>query len=478
MELSVAPVKQKSIGDACEKILVSNDFQPVGELFEQIASVPKKASTSSARPLAYKRINLIQNRQNSNNSTFGRVPVVKEDDTDSRIHYSAFLNCIDLSDNAIMQRMVYDCNRLRTDEDEQCSTPLTQYDRKSFHLFMSANYLKQTYDLEVRSDSDYRNMLRYQQELKNVLPLDLDEMMRYPNGRRLDAILKGNDNTDDSFECDETQEMNTGVASFDETLPEGESIRLPSMCNNSTLNTTPNFETDSGIESTVPSSMISIGDSDQSMCNNATLNTTPNFETDSGIESTIPSSTVSIGDSDQSMFNNSTLNTTSNFETDSGINSTVLSSTIHNDNSDQVLDQELQRIAANSASTQLISSRNPSIDEGLGSFCSMSVRSDPMYSPVVELFDILGGIGDSMSVEAKRSITIKLDDRQMNNIFGIRDEYLQVVQQFNLPSKLFERDTPLTVNVLRLPEAKLRRRKLFELTEEFNIWKNTVSLMV
>lgn len=437
--------RRKTLAELREPMTVTNDFQPIGERFEQMAAVPKKTSGAAQRPLAYKRIALIQNKQTPSSSTFGRVPIVRDDDVDSRTHYAAFMNCMDLNDNTIWPKMLYDCERLRAsggDGGQEPGVRLSKYRRKAFHLFMSPSYMKQTFDLEVDNDSDYRNMQRFQMEMKNVLTMDVDEMIGYKNGGYLNGILTGgltehfvDDGADCANECglDDTQELNSTRPSFMEMQRE-------------TMRTT-----------------ASLVDFESSRLTDQSLN-----------------STQPVAESTQLEPINSSFPTASDcttFDTMPSQDSNILAA----DPSSMSLMEDAALQCTNgddhSPNGVRVSSRHISEDEGLGgSFSSLSVCSDPAFSPVVELFDIFSGIGKSLSDDVKRKASLTLDAHQMNEIFGVRQDCVHVTQRFQLPGALFEREIPLRLNVLGLPEAKLRRKKLFCLPVEFNIWKNSVGL--
>lgn len=469
INISPAVIKRKNISELSEVINVCNDFQPIGERFEQMPSVPDKKVSSAQRPLAYTRISLIQNKQTASSSTFGRVPIVKDDDVDSRTHYATFMNCMDLNDNSIMQKMLYDCDRLRCgDQDQDRGTRMPKYSKKPFHLFMSPTYMKQTFDMDVDSESDYRNMQRFQQEMKNVLTMNLEEMIRYKNGCYLNGILIGTSDNDNDFEDIGIEEDCLGDTADLDTMTD-----LPSC---------------SAIDSNTDS-LLQNGSIDKSIDQSQSCRESMGLQNDESLpvgESTRlqnnGSMTINESQDQSQSFGASTgcqhgSKSDSNiFRCDShesGILSEIPSHSLEED-------PELSQIHSDACVTQVvpISGRNISIDEGLGGSysSSMSVRSDPMYSPSVELFDIFKGVGKSVSKEDIRNVTVVVDKTMMSNIFGIRTDYLTVVQQFNLPGDMFEREIPLALNILELPEAKLRKKKLFQLPEEFNMWKNTVSV--
>lgn len=406
--------------------------------------------SGTQRPLTYTRLTLLQNELNTKNSNFGRIPITKDEDVDTRSNYSTFINCLDLNDNTIMPRMVYECDRLRDDQEED-RVVLSNRSKKPFHLFMSSTYMKQTFDVDVECESDYRNMQNFQLEMKNLLTMTVEDMMRFKQGCFLNAMLRGGSrdysiDDSDTEECciDDAQDTATELSSY------------PTLCTS---------------DSNIFQSESTANPIEESM-----------FDKDSGLQMESMTSTTfheSQLDCESTRLQNGsmTLNSDSECGTrpvltqsqESGIDSEYLPASMEDD-------PEVQFINS-TASTQVvpISNRNISIDEGLGgSNSSLSLQSIGIYSPSVELFDIFDGAHGKVSPEMIKAIVLSLDSVQMQDIFGVRREYLTVQQQFNLPGEIFERETPLTVNILKLPERRLRKKKLFELPAEFNIWKHSV----
>lgn len=340
---------------------------------------------------------------------------------------------MDMNDNTIMQKMQYDCDRLRDDDGangkdvESAEVPWSKYSRQPFHVYKSPIYMKRTFDLDVDSESDYRNMQRFQQEMKNVLTMNLEEMYQYRNGCYLNGILRGGQPSDVledegcSMDAEELEPFTdlTNVTDLEHHPITNESSQRHSL--SQTFNN-------------------SLPASESTRIQNVSITLNGESECDSGI--------VRSDSHDSGSLCANLTTTTLAEHPDSG-------------NSD-----------AYAMQVAPISKRNISIDEGLGgSNSSSSVRS---FSPTIELFDIFNGIGNKMSLKEKQAAVVSLDRKLLANLFGIRRDYLTTIQQFSLPGAIFEREIPMRMNILQLPERKLRKSKLFQLPEEFNIWKNTV----
>lgn len=84
-------------------------------------------------------------------------------------------------------------------------------------------------------------------------------------------------------------------------------------------------------------------------------------------------------------------------------------------------------------------------------------------SPKVMVHDILPGVPD----KAKLSVRV---DAEMLALSGINETVDEIVQ--------VQRDVHFTIkrNLFQLPEKKLRKRCLFKLTKEFDIFKKAVSM--
>lgn len=378
----------------------------------------------------FPRINVLQSNLQNNNTFYDNL-CIEESDCDNLDSLRDFRIFMDTIDEPIFTRPMTG-NQVDPKYEEEYKRSMERANQKHSNIYLPAEYIKENYGVTLKDNSDYLNMLKYNEEIErlNLRKLTIEQLSKLKVGTYLNNILHGNNQdgkiaehdsgididdidhncepSDPDFDCDNT----TG---FDEisTLRDEQDVH---MTNLSTHETSKEVEDMHNISAILSNEAI-----EQS------LNTT----------------------SDQSTAEKS-FNTTNDPTGEHSIN------TIHLDTIDQSLnttnDSVLETsIDAANSSLETQEGRNSSrqsLDDGIGiSECNSPTR-----------------LGDLDSFEGFQSSDL-VDCSQIDQLNGMLNAG-DPTDATILKTKVPELDT----NIFQLPENLLRRNKIFALTDEFELW--------
>lgn len=363
----------------------------------------------------FPRINILQSNLQNNSSFYDNLGVVEKncDNLDSLRDYRIFMDTIDEPMHLEIVR-----------GDGQTSTIATALknrgNEKHFNAYLSADHIKAKYGIEMPDNSDYLNMLKYGEEIErlNLRKLTIEQLGQLKVGTYLNNILHGNQQ-----DC---------------IIPEADSGMGESICDSTNEQST---VADSSLNTTATSNMSEPG-SDQSMS-----------DPSSDHSMSDPSSDHSVSDpsSDHSLSDQST--SEPNLAMECSETPELMETTNADDSG--VLDVSQLSESFNGKFGDL----RHSLDDGLGaSLLSSPVQMgdlDPyernMLNPVVEVHDLFFPVKSEMSNE----FTADLKDPSMD----VLDP-----KEVKIAAPL------LRYNIFQIPEKLLRKVKLFQLTNDFDLW--------
>lgn len=392
----------------------------------------------------FPRINILQSNLQNNSSFYDNLGIIEKncDNLDSLRDYRIFMDTIDEPLDLGM------ANGDGSNGNGLSSTIKNRGNEKHFNAYVSAEHIKEKYGVEMPDNSDYLNMLKYGEEIErlNLRKLTIEQLGQLKVGTYLNNILHGNkqdciipeaDSGMGESLCDSAHEqstltdpsLNTTSASTDQSMSEP-SVCEPSVCESSACE--PSACEPSMSESSVcdPSaSEPSIGDPSGSE---------PSLSDPSASEPSL--SDQSIGDPNTSM------------ESSTATDASDQMDTSHSDES-AILDASFE---------EKFGEHRNSLDDGLGSSLMLSpvqmaeldAFERSMLNPVVEVHDIFYPM--NKFVEMPNDFTVDLKD-PMNDMLD--------------PPKEPKIEAPvLYYNIFQIPEKMVRKPKLFQLTEDFDLW--------
>lgn len=368
----------------------------------------------------FPRINVLQSNLQSNNTFYDNLNIVEEncENLDALRDFRIFMDTID---EPIYMRP----NKNRENDPQykkECDRFQRRANQKHSNLYLSAEYVKEAYGVTLKDNSDYLNMLKYNEEVErlNLRKLSIEQLAKLKVGTYLNNILHGNKQDEEIPEFDSGIVDDIGCT---DTLHDD--IDIP-MTDISAMNTTD--EVDSCLESSVN---MSIEPSDRS------LNVT------SEMDNTIPSSAEQTAES---------LNATT--EGDSTIQSTVSNDiTTDGDNTLPSAESTLNSTSEQPSNlTDLTLNASDGANTTSGEASKLDETNEMDRTARQSLDDGLGGSLPPLSPS------------RMSEFAGFDSN--DVIEDSLNPIKVPE----LVVNIFKLPENLLRRKRIFQLTEEFDLW--------
>lgn len=314
-------------------------------------------------------------------------------------------------------------------------------------VYVPAEYLQKTYGIVLDNNNDYENLMKYTAELKRlrIREMTFEQAGKVKFGRYLHNILNGN-----KQDCPKpkTPIMDLGVAD----------MSAPSC---------PSEETDGGIDLDDTTETINIESTNSANTtgdNNMSTADVQSTEFDSSIDHTLDetSHTTLINTSDERAAETSldtTLETTGPIESEQSLNATdsllensqeTTNITESTQNADEISSNAVEQMVANE---QMVADADINIDA-----MRMEVDDDAKNitpKPRHSLDDGLGGsvCGSQSDVESVSN---------MGSFHGF--------DSLDVPSIVqIQERVPLDTNIFQLPENLLRRKKIFELPEEYQL---------
>lgn len=386
----------------------------------------------------FPRINVLQSNLQNNNTFYDNLGIVDKhcDNLDSLRDFRIFMDTID---EPIYTRPSA-TNQNDTLYEDDYNRSQKRANQKHSNIYLSADYIKENYGIEIKDNSDYLNMLKYSEEIErlNLRKLTIEQLSKLKVGTYLNNILHGNkqdekipehdsgiDDMDAEIEPDNSI-CDNGVEPMDTSDIQMTDCSMNDTANHTTDNCTPETSLNSTEE-------LNTTAGDQSTAVDGQLDSTAEQSTSTANETTMDVT------SEQLDTTNEQLNTSVDTEHDSLI-----------DPSNSVANTSLE---SSKLDESIEADRRRSLDDGLGgSVCNSPTTSDDLNAfegfNSTELFNnILNELNASAVGEAANG--------------NVDDPALAVV-----PAKVVQ----LESNIFQIPEKLLRRNRLFQLTEEFEVW--------
>lgn len=365
----------------------------------------------------FPRINVLQSNLQSNNTFYDNLNIVEEncENLDALRDFRIFMDTID---EPIYMRP----NKNRENDPQykkECDRVQRRANQKHSNLYLSAEYVKENYGVTLKDNSDYLNMLKYNEEVErlNLRKLSIEQLAKLKVGTYLNNILHGNK------QDEKIPEFDSGIVDDIGCSDDSDNIDVP-MTDVSAMNTTD--EVDSCLESSINMSIES---------SNQTLNVT------SEMENTIPSLAEQTAES---------LNATT--ESDSIIQTSMEQSTVSND---MTTDGEHTVPSIESTLNSTGEQSNNLTDLTLNSSDKVDINAESNEMDRTARQSLDDGLGGSLP---------PLSPSRMSEFagFDVNDVIDDNLNSIKVPK--------LDVNIFQLPENLLRRKRIFRLTEDFDLW--------
>lgn len=358
----------------------------------------------------FPRINVLQSNLQSNNTFYDNLGIDESDveNLDSLRDFRIFMDTVD---EPIFMRPITD-KEVDPRYEEELKRSIERANQKHTNIYLPADYIKETYGITLKDNSDYLNMLKYNKEYErlNLRKMTIEQLSKLKIGTYLNNILHGKeqdgnipehdsgievDDMDHDFETPMQTLSNSGVETeiFDElsTLRDDSDVPM----------------TDMSVDYTVPEG--------ESLNLTAIL---PLDDTLNNTETTIENDQLNSTEQSEPMANTS--------------NDTLLESSTDEANTSAEITKDDDRSAV----------LRQSLDDGI---CISESNSPSRLSEEFEGF---------MSTDLADNETI------LNDLNGI----------LNTATSVTPKVPTLDSNIFGLPEKMLRKAKIFALTDEFELW--------
>lgn len=378
----------------------------------------------------FPRINILQSNLQNNSSFYDNLGVVEKncENLDSLRDYRIFMDTIDEPMNV----------GIVNGDGKSTTIAIALKNRgneKHFNAYLSADHIKAQYGVEMPDNSDYLNMLKYGEEIErlNLRKLTIEQLGQLKVGTYLNNILHGNQQ-----DC---------------IIPEADSGMGESICDSTNEQST---IAESSLLNTTAASNTSEPSSDQSMGDPSSDQSSSDPCSDQSMSD--PSSDHSVSDpnnSDHSVDDPNSDQCTSEPNTSMECNATPDS--IETTNADDSGVPDVSQL--DESFGEKFGDLRHSLDDGLGaSLLNSPVQMGDldsyernMLNPIVEVRDLFfplkNEVSDGFSADLQDDINDVLDPKEGKTVAPL-----------------------LHYNIFQIPEKLLRKVKLFQLTEDFDLW--------
>lgn len=360
----------------------------------------------------FPRINVLQSNLRSNNRFFENLGLIDADcdNPDTLRDYRLFMDTIDepirtsFSCPNIEEIMSYDPSK------NGGKPKVVPKELSHCSILFPAAYLKEQYNIIVEDNSDYLNMLRYNEEIRrlNLKDLSVEQLVNLKVGTYLNDVLHGTN-------------VSGRVPPLDDHTTTIDAAVLSRLLE------------DHPVLTTTARSETTLGQMDQSSLVLHNFDDTAELSTIAPDESTLNDTTMHETTVDESSIMDSTQAETTG-------NATVNTTTPVNDES--MADATINATIETTTNDSTAANDSVTVKDELNE----SEELESMFNAVVQLNDIFHGSNELPS-------TVDL-----NGPLGdvLKSKEAQKVA--------------LTSNIFQLPENLLRRQKIFKLTEDFDLW--------
>lgn len=355
----------------------------------------------------FPRINVLQSNLQNNNTFYDNLGI-EENDVENLDSLRDFRIFMDTIDEPIFTRPMIG-TQVDPRYEQEYKRSMERANQKHSNIYLPAEYIKENYGITLKDNSDYLNMLKYNEEVErlNLRKLTIEQLSKLKVGTYLNNILHGNKQDGKITEHDSGIDVDDMDRDCEPPMPE-----LPDFDGDNTMDGLTTFRDDLD----VPMTELSGNDT--------------NKEEDVLNLSIIPPP-------------DDTLNTTE--PTEQSLNVSTDQSEQQNTSSDSMLETSIDEANTSLETSKDIDRTNESrqsLDDGIGaSECNSPSRLSEEFE----------GFNSTDMVE-----------------HGELNELSEMLNSAGEPVKL--KVPELDTNIFVLPEKLLRRPKIFALTDEFELW--------
>lgn len=363
----------------------------------------------------FPRINVLQSNLQNNNTFYDNLGI-EESDCDNLDSLRDFRIFMDTIDEPIFTRPMTG-NQVDPKYEQEYKRSMERANQKHSNIYLPADYIKENYGITLKDNSDYLNMLKYNEEVErlNLRKLTIEQLSKLKVGTYLNNILHGNKQDGKIAEHDSGIDIDDMDRDCEPSVPDFD-------CDN-----TNGFD-ELRDEQDVHMTDLSTADTSKEDVDMLDISAIPSDE----IIEQSHNITTEPSTAEQSL--NSTAEQSLNTTNDS-----LLETSVDAGNSSLEVSKELQ---GRSSSRQ-------SLDDGIGiSECNSPTR--------LEDLDSFEGF----------QTTDLVDCIEIDHLNGILNAAGEPIDTAILKAKVPELDT----NIFQLPENLLRRNKIFILTDDFELW--------
>lgn len=392
----------------------------------------------------FPRINVLQSNLQNNNTFYDNLNIDESDceNLDALRDFRIFMDTID---EPIFSRPMIG-NKVDPRYEQEYKRSMERANQRHTNIYLPADYIKENYGITLKDNSDYLNMLKYNEEVErlNLRNLTIDQLSKLKVGTYLNNILHGNK------QDGKIPEHDSGI-DVDDDLGGGEEPSMPDFNSQCTFDELSTLHDETDILMTDLSASIENTDVSKD------LSQTTDIDTSKGDESNVDNDASKTTDLDTSKEDSDASKTddTMNISAITTGEETLNSSETPNSSaSDSALDTSVETVLGAEVSATLEVSKDlnrtgsarQSLDDGIG--------TSECNSPS-QLTDIESFVGFNS--------TDIVDCADVNQLINAAGEPMNTETP---KAKLPELDT----NIFLLPENLLRRSKIFALSDEFELW--------
>lgn len=369
----------------------------------------------------FPRINVLQSNLQSNNAFYDNLGIDESDieNLDSLRDFRIFMDTVD--EPIFMRPMTQVDQEVDPRYEEELKRSIERANQKHTNIYLSADYIKETYGITLKDNSDYLNMLKYNKEYErlNLRKMTIEQLSKLKIGTYLNNILHGKEQDGNIPEHDSGIEVDDMDRDF-ETI---ETAETPETSMQTLQN--------SSIETQMDETSMLQNDSDVQMTDVSGCDANPEEEM-LNLTAILPI--------------NDTLNDTGSTIENHQLNSTEQSEQNTNTLNDSLLETSTDEANTSGETTADVDGAailHQSVDDGI---CVSESNSPSRLSEEFEGF-----------------MTTDLVDNAgiLNDLNGMLNA-ATTMQTPKVPT--------LDSNIFELPEKLLRRQKIFALTDEFELW--------
>lgn len=357
----------------------------------------------------FPRINVLQSNLQNNNTFYDNLGI-EEGDVENLDSLRDFRIFMDTIDEPIFTRPMTG-NKVDPKYEQEYKRSIERANQKHSNIYLPADYIKENYGITIKDNSDYLNMLKYNEEVErlNLRKLTIEQLSKLKVGTYLNNILHGNKQDGKIAEHDSGIDIDDMERDCEPPLPELDAEHL--------------FDELSTMRDEL----------DVQMTDELSINET------SKADDTLNLSVIPIDETP--------LNTTEQSEhAEQSQQSDLLNTT-----TDSALDKsgdELNSSLEISKDPERTCNSRQSLDDGIGA----SECNSPSHLSELDSFE---GFNST-------DLTATNDINQLVNDFLTASGDNSTTPKAKVPE--------LDTNIFALPEKLLRRTKIFALTDEFELW--------